>query len=393
MFASHTRLEVADACLFRFWMRYVQRVQEPPSPPLLEGAGFHRIAEAYGRHCVENGVASDLDAVEGFVRNVCFNPMDGIGAAYFDGLRAMAGAWAGKTAFDPMRVMGFEERFPSGWDPEAGEYPEPNVGRHVFVGVVDRLEVEDGETLVIHDYKTDRALRSQAQVERDYQLRRYVGLVAQEYPQFSRYKVRLEFVRFGVVREAVFGPDVGRQALAEVEDQLDQLEAKVRAVREGRADVEEAFPATPGEACAFCSYVRECPVYRMQSAPTVIQSDEDARKAAEEILVLRRRIDELSKGLQAYFKQAAPVAVGGQLVGYHAKERIVFRDAQAFHDAAVQAGESPWAFLSVDNRRARRLLGREEFSGVAEVEVSTRFGFEKIEAEEVVEDVPAEVGA
>lgn len=392
MFASHTRLETADACPFRFYMLYIRRIPEPPSPALLEGKGFHKVAELYGRHCVENRVPSDLEAIDRIVRQVCFDPNDGIGAAYYESLRDMAQEWARQTVFDADRVIGFEERLPAGWDPEAGQYPEPNLGRHLFVGVVDLLEMEDSETLVITDYKTERVLRTQAAVERDRQLRRYVGLVAKEYPQFERFRVRLVFPRFGVTREAVFHRDEGLEALEVVERQLDQLEAKVAEVRSGKAAPEKVFEPTPGDACAFCSFVRECPVFRAMNAPTVIQSDDEARKAAQEVIVLRRRIDELSKALQAYFKQAAPIVVGGQSVGYHKKQKLTFKDARAFAQVAEEIGESPWPFLSVDMRRARKLLGHPEFAAVAEVEVSTRFGFERVEQEDE-EDALAEVGA
>lgn len=379
MFASHTRLEKADECLFAFFQEYVRKVKVPPNAPAIEGSGFHAVAELYGRHCVAQGVASDEDAIPGIVKQVCFNADDprAPGATFYPRILAIAQSWASRTVFDPDKVVDFELRLPQGWDPERRIYPPNNVGRHLFVGVVDLLEL-DGDTLVIRDYKTTRSVPTQSAVENSAQLRRYVGLLWQAYPQFERYRVELEFVRYGEVRWAEFGPGTGQLALEEVEAQIDQIERKVQAVRSEPDRVEEYFPPTPGAHCAYCPVWRLCPLAKNEAFDPPVTDEESAKKAVGDLLVLRRRASELQAAIRAYAEQADPVEVGGVSAGFHERTKRGFEDAKAFFERCIEVGEDPWLYLTVDNRKAKRLMDRDDFAGLVEESVDVRFDLVKI---------------
>lgn len=383
MFASHTRLEKADECLFGYYQQYVAKVAAPPGEPAIVGSGFHAVAERYGRHCVEKGVASDEDMIPDIVKAVCFDPKEPTapGAVYYPKILSLAQAWASRTVFNPETIVDLEMKLPSGWDPGNGVYPPPNVGRHLFVGVIDRLEL-DGDTLVIRDYKTTMAIPSQSSVENNPQLRRYAGLVWQAYPQFERYRVELEFVRYGEIRFAEFGPGTGQMALEEVEAQLDQLEHRINAVKRDPGRVEELFPPTPGAHCSYCPFSHLCPEAKREGSVPVIQDDEQAQKVLGELLVLRKRVDELQKALRAYTEERSPVEVGGIAAGYHERRSSGFEDAKAFFEACLQADEDPWLYLSVDNRKARRLMAREEFRDLVSERFIVRFELKKVQQEE-----------
>lgn len=383
MFASHTRLEKADECLFAFYVQYVKKVKPPANAPAIEGAGFHAVAEQYARHCIREGVASDEEAIPGIVRRVCFDPENthAPGAVFYPRILALAQKWASRTVLDPERIIDLEMRLPVGWDPENRAYPPANVGRHLFVGVIDRLEL-DGDVLVIRDYKTTRAIPTQLAVEESPQLRRYVGLVWQEYPQFSRYRVELEFVRYGEIRFAEFGADVGRATLEEIEAQLDQLEHRINKVRQDEELAEKLFPATPGAHCSYCPFSHLCPEVERDSSGRVIRDEETAKDVVGQLLALRRRVEELQAAVRAYTQDRDPVTVGGVAVGYHEQTSVGFHDAKAFYEACIRADENPWLYLSVDNRKAKRLIERDEFRGLVSERTSVRFDTKKIREED-----------
>jgi hypothetical protein len=223
--------------------------------------------------------------------------------------------------------------------------------KYLFRGIIDRLEI-DGTTAIITDWKTDWQLRSQAEVERDFQLAVYAWLVSREYPQVDRFVVKLDFVRYNVVRQAEL--DMGR--VAQVEGQILGLIGQVeQAIKSGK------FPPKPGHYCAWCGYSQQCPAAKnIPDDVRPITSAEDARRVAEELAVLERQIAVRKEALKAWCNQNGPVKVNGLVWGFHLVESRTIEDVSEFVRLMNEAGVDPRPYLTVNGTKARKIYGNPE---------------------------------
>ncbi len=347
MYASHTKLQCADSCLYRYKRHYIDKALEGRSWPLQIGGAAHAAIAAYTRHCIDTAAPTDLGAVPAIARQACFNGEDAPGALAVPEITEILRAFAESHVIKADTLIGIEERVPGTWRPPESWPDAPNLGdKHIFVGIIDRLDTGEDFTAIITDYKTDWQVRSQSDVERDVQLRRYAWLVHSEYPYFQTFQVRLDFVRHGIVREVEFGPDVVEATEQELIAAVDRLAAT------------KAFPATPGDGCAICGFAAECPALKGDEIRACATPD-DALKVAAQLIVLEKRVDELKSMLKAYCSQGGPVAVNGIQWGHLKTVSQSIEDIAEFADRLRVQGVDPWAYLSVDGRKLKSLLKKD----------------------------------
>ncbi len=351
MYASHTKLECAESCLYRYKRHYIDKAPEPPSWPILIGRATHAAIAAYTRHCIDTAAPTDLAAVPAIARQACFSGDDAPGALALPEVTEILRTFAESHVITADTLIGLEERVPGTWRPPDSWPDGPNLGdKHVFVGIIDRLDAgDDGYTAIITDYKTDWQVRSQADVERDVQLRRYAWLVRSEYPYFSTFKVRLDFVRHGIVREVEFGLDVVQETEQELIAAIDRLASL------------KTWPATPGEGCAICGFAAECPALKGDEIRACATPD-DALKVAAQLIVLEKRVSELKEMLKAYCAQAGPVNVNGIQWGHIKTASQSIEDVKAFAERLQAAKLDPWGYLTADGRKLKSLLRKPELA-------------------------------
>ncbi|MGE5572984.1 MAG: PD-(D/E)XK nuclease family protein [Bacteroidota bacterium] len=349
MYASHTKLECAEACLYRYKKCYIDKTPERPSWPLLIGRATHAAIAAYTRHCIDTSSATDLGAVPAIARQACFEGDDAPGALAIPEVIEILQTFAGSHIIAADSLIGIEERIPNSWRPPDSWPDGPNLDKHVFVGIIDRLDGEDFAA-IITDYKTDWQVRSQADVERDVQLRRYAWLVHSEYPYFQTFRVRLDFVRHGIVREVELGLDEVQQTEEELIAAVDRLAGM------------KAFPATPGEGCAICGFASECPALKGDEI-RACATPEDAGKVAARLIVLEKRADELKQMLKDYCAQAGPVSVNGVQWGHIKTTSQGIEDVKTFAERLQAAKLDPWSYLAADGRKLKSLLRKPDLAG------------------------------
>lgn len=351
MYASHTKLECAEACLYRYKKCHIDKTPERPSWPLLIGRATHAAIAAYTRHCIDTSSATDLSAVPAIARQACFSGNDAPGALALAEVADILRTFAESHIVTADSLIGLEERVPETWRPPDSWPGRPNLAdRHVFVGIIDRLDAgEDGYTAIITDYKTDWQVRSQVDVERDVQLRRYAWLVHSEYPYFRTFRVRLDFVRHAIVREVQFGVDVVLETEQELIAAVDRLASL------------KTWPATPGEGCAICGFAAECPALKSDEI-RACATPEDALKVAAQLIVFERRAGELKEMLKAYCAQAGPVSINGVQWGHIRTVSQTVEDVKTFAERLQAAKLDPWSYLAADGRKLKTLLGKPELA-------------------------------
>jgi len=72
LFASHSKLKMADSCLFVYKKCYIDKVKRSQSRPGRIGSGFHRFAYLYGSNCIKEGVQSNISIIPDLVKKAVY---------------------------------------------------------------------------------------------------------------------------------------------------------------------------------------------------------------------------------------------------------------------------------------------------------------------------------
>ncbi|HOV79546.1 MAG TPA: PD-(D/E)XK nuclease family protein [Bacillota bacterium] len=349
-------------------MKYVKKIPEAASDALAFGGLIHKIIAAYNQHCLNHGLETDITAMAGIARQCFYAEPCGLSSDRFPEVLALAEQIAASHTVNPLTVVGIEE-WVQAWLADR---------KYLFRGIIDRLDIQDN-LAIITDYKTDWQLRTQADVEADFQLAVYAWLVAREYPQVDTFTVRLDFVRHGVVRETTL--DAGR--VAQAEGQILGLIGQVeQALAKGK------FPPRPGHFCAWCGYSSQCPAAKSIPADVrPIMTADDARAVAEELAILERQIAVRKEALKNWCNQAGPVEVNGITWGFHLVESRTIEDVPEFVRLMNEAGQDPRPFLAVNGTKAKKIYNNPELMGKLQSVIKdrsyTRFDSKKVAGGEV----------
>lgn len=117
-------------------------------------------------------------------------------------------------------------------------------------GVIDRIDAVDSETIRVVDYKTNKMLFTQHQLQTDLQMSCY-GIVVQEmFPWAKKVEYAFDMLRHGT-----------RQVTYRTDDELNQAADYMIAI--GRK-IESAteFPAKLGPLCSWCDYRESCDEFK-----------------------------------------------------------------------------------------------------------------------------------
>jgi hypothetical protein len=331
-------------CLYRGKAKRIDRRKEPISPQLHEGRIVHDAAAAYIRSCCHQGVETDLSAIPALVRQVFFDPAadepHSLPAERVVEIESVLQRWAEHTRIDAEHTAAVEEV----WAPPVRSLqPAP-----YFYAILDHLLLA-GDEAIIRDYKSDRHLRSEAEVQGDLQVWSYCWAVAQQFPHVKHFRVEMDFLRHGVVREAEFGLGV----VEATEELLAQRITQIRGFRQRRD-----FPAIACDQCQWCGFQGECPILRAEADPTTIRDADDAAAAAAALHVLEARRTKLRDLLAAYTAEAGPVQVGSLAYGHHIAHGVTIDDVrEAVRILEAEGhGAVAWDALRFDSQKLSRIL-------------------------------------
>lgn len=360
---SFSRLNLFESCPAAFEMKYVKKLPEASSDALAFGGLMHSIIAEYSKHCLQKGLETDITAMPEIAHNCFYAKPSGLDSSRYPEVLSLAEYIAGGRTVNPLTVVGIEE-WVQAW---LGDR------KFLFRGIVDRLDIE-GNTAIITDYKTDHMLRTQADVEADFQLAVYAWLVAREYPQVEEFKVRLDFVRHGVVREATL--DAGR--VSKVEDQVMGLIGQVE-----NALAKRKLPPKPGHFCSWCGYSAVCPAAKdMPADVRPIVTTEDARTIAQELAVLERQVSVRKAALKEYCNQAGPVEANGLVWDFHLIESRAIENVPEFVRLMQEAGKDPRPFLAINGTKAKKIYNDpalvEKLSTIIKDKSYTKFEGKKV---------------
>jgi len=358
---SQTRLSLFEMCPCAYKFKYVDHVPEAPSEAMAIGRVVHEAIAEYNRHLLKNKLETDVTAVMEIAYGIFYKETNIIGTSRLDEIEQIMENFAQSHIFNLKTTVGVEETIKTQISDDA-----------YFMGIIDLLEI-DGNTATITDYKTDWAVRPQYEVDRDFQLRVYAWLVAQEYPQVINFKTRLDFVRHSIIREVEM--DIG---------DVIRTEAKLfRIIR--LIENEREFPPKPGAGCAWCSYIEKCSALKNISNVTICRTKEDAIRIAGELAILERQVSDRKEALKNWCTVNGPVVANGLQWGFYPTLSRDIDDIQKFIDIVEELGDDPYKYLSVDGRKAKKLWSRNDIAAMLG-EISKDKGYTSFKCKKVIGD-------
>lgn len=313
---SVSALERFDTCPQAFRFGRIDRLPGGTSVPRQVGRAAHALLEAYVRHLVKQGAPYDHDALAELVIAVGA----GVGGEAAGDFHEAIVPQVERLAFpvDRMADVRVEHRYAFDRDWKPCDWRAPGVH---FRGVVDLSYFEPG-LLVVDDWKTDRKLPPQSEIDSSLQLEVYAWMLAQAFPDVDEILIRLRFLRYG-------GAERKRKITrAELVDTHARVAAKI-----ARIEAERRFEATPSSLCSWCEYRNVCPAFKALNDGGVLQeidTPEQAALALQQRVMRKAELEALDERLRAWVDARGAIPLGdGKVYGYRAQPRLSFDDAAA----------------------------------------------------------------
>lgn len=390
---SHTRLELFEACPGAYYDKYEAKIPEPPSEPLETGKLIHEIIATYNKHCLGKGVTSDVTAVEGIAREIFFGKPTPLHPSKLTEILRLAENYATGHLIDINTTVGFEEKVLLFRETESDKWVSVDsslsdrdesfrkMSGDRFLGVIDDLAIQE-ITATVTDYKSNWEIASQSSVDTNPQLDRYAWLVAMEYPQIQKIIVKLDFVRWKVIRERKY-PLTRDQALAVEQD----VNARIAQIKEARCNNE--WPRWPGHHCGWCPRVITCAEALKFAETLTVTNQEDAERLFGDIILLDGHNKARKKQLRGYCEACNGVVVkNGMEIGFKKTESWGIPPEKYVEAFAIltKHGEDPWDYLKFSKTGLKPLLYRpglgEELRQLVVDESSTKFGISKVKGDD-----------
>jgi CRISPR/Cas system-associated exonuclease Cas4 (RecB family) len=232
---------------------------------------------------------------------------------------------------------------------------------------------DDGETLVIRDWKTNRVPATSVQSDIQLAMYSWAALQLPEFKDCKRTKAYLNYVRFAH-EVGVLWP---RKAVEKVGERVMGWRKAI-----GRDD---EYPARVGPACEHCTMRSACVDFHTaltKPNPMRVATGDDAISAGKAYLAMGAARKELSGSLKRWVDERGPLDVGqGYVLDSWVRERDELRNPRgvfrALLDAGIQEDEVWRAFTSTKK-------------GVKDVLV--RAGYTKKKAANLADDLFADFG-
>lgn len=341
----------SDACCpYRYQQIHVLGRSEPYVPmPLLVGRLVHQLAEHYFEHLASTGQATDYEALDQAARSVWRRRPSEIPESEYGDFEQFTDTLRDFSVPPGYSVEAVESRLafddrgqPATWDDCA------------YGGMLD-LTMLKGRHLLIVDWTT-AALGGVFEAKKDEQLRFY-GMLAWMKWKKPEITVETRSLRTGARRfvELEHGDHEAMWArlTRERERLLDALDDEY--VASG-----SDWPAQPGHVCGICRL--RCPLGEswesVHGSPVRIETQDQARKLHERLILLERQRSHIMKALKRYVGVHGLLDTNGVVARIQVQKRREY-DTQEVYRRLLEADYNEreiLGILRVDRRKLNRVV-------------------------------------
>jgi len=306
---SHSKLSTFEQCRQKYKFRYVDGIRVPgQSVEAFLGSIVHEVLELLYEDVRHTKVPALEEVLRGYRErwerqwsDDVFIVREGYTAEhYFDmGAGFIRDYYARHHPFDQGRILGLETQ----------NFLDLGDGIRFHVRI-DRLMDEGGGVFSVNDYKTNRSLPGQDEIDSDRQLAAYSIWVRERF--FDAVRVRLVWHYLAHDRHLE-----SERSLEQLQELRDQIRAVIREI-EGCL----SFPPRTSTLCDWCEYKDICPAWTHELKVSKLEEKEfgedDGVKLVDRLAELEEQNRELDgeianvrEDLAAYARQYGITAVAG----------------------------------------------------------------------------------
>jgi RecB family exonuclease len=239
---SASALNVADACMARYYAEQIKRAPNLENPAATLGTACHLALELYVQDCYINKTREPgwplLLTFWKMAYMQTFGVVETTGELYDDGFKMLKG-WFNRTDIDEVEVISCEQKDNFKVKTSIGEIP--------FNYIWDRQDLLEPDVYRVVDYKTSRAAVSPEDLHKKIQARAY-GVACQiAYPNAKKIWVEFDMLRHDRVA-TVFSREENIAAWKFIRKSAEKI------IAADESDIQE----TLNEECGFCIRKARC---------------------------------------------------------------------------------------------------------------------------------------
>jgi hypothetical protein len=290
-------LEACKRCPFSVQKVYRDKLKGYIATSALRGTAVHNALEDYGRHCLENKCATDLDYWDSIIYKYAATVPSEVYQETLDILIDSREFINYKILLDA-KIASIEERFYLDQDlnvytPESGKEEEA-----YFSSAIDYYMIEEDETIAnVFDFKTARKIFSATVLKTKLQKDYYPFLIFQAYPKVQTIRFYFEFARYGVLTDPIIvtreedWERLRKQLVADIEEYYQVV------------GTQEDLQARPSGFCQLCEVQGVCPSVNNALAYDVKITDKDsAIECARQLKALEIKMKQVKESLNLYLE-------------------------------------------------------------------------------------------
>jgi len=311
---SYSKLSMFETCPYRYYLRYVCGIPEPPTEALQVGTATHAAIS----RLLKGEIDIDL-VVEEEIRKQDLLSLEKHFPEVLKMVQNFASAFVRPTGSQVATEMALER----------------GLGKHTIIGFAD-LVCETPGQVIITDFKTGWKRYG---AEDTQQLALYSWMVRERFPG-KVIKARLWWLRYrrGLQVEVEVNAD-GAAAWAE------RLIGEIADAAQWPGDI--GYSRNVGTACGPCPFAGDC---------LGIHVPDDVRELAGLALRLEACLQRVKAALKKHVSAAGPVEIGGEVWDLYPRASWKFSDVRAVHEFLAEYVRDPWKYLKVDTQKIAPLL-------------------------------------
>ncbi len=353
MHSSYSALSTFALCPLKYKYQHIDKIKSPPSPAQIFGSTIHDVMKFIHTPTVK-GLPDEEKTLDYFSRNWEQKnfPEEVSQNLFQEGLEIIQKYFQTIEKEERKKAITLEYRF---------VVPIQN---HTLGGSIDRID-RIAEGFEIIDYKTNRKIPPQKEIDQDLQLSIYLKAFLKEWPSLfekiqdtTKIKLSLFYLRHGLRLSTTRTPANLKQIEQDILKAITEVE---------KATENKNFEPRMNALCDWCDYQKICPFWshKFKKAENKKQ-EQDIRQLSEKFIALKvqksqleKEIMQISKELSAYLEQEKIGQFFTDQGNILRNLRETYRyDAGKVADILKQWNQDPFSVMKVDGVALRRLSSK-----------------------------------